>query len=261
MVISGNADSQSWLLPSGELQSFVSAWAHSQASPEEHCHLCHVFWVPSGLRSLFWMSFSQEGVFARNPELLCQVALQMLDLKKAASSLWSWLITCEAASRTIVLLPWIINKPFCPAWVGRGKSDNSIIFLSFVWAALLFSLQLLKWLVMMRRKEKNVFPFNACGFFFVFSPKLESGPLPSHHLGSHSTKGSRLAMGGKCYCGSAPNICSKLQTGPDLETRQLVQQMANSPAPLGLETRTIFFLQPKQPRSCSAWVQKAFLVF
>lgn len=42
--------------------------------------------------------------------------------------------------------------------------------------------------------------------------------------------------------GLAPNICSKLQTEPNLEVRQLVQQMANSPAPLGPEIGTIFFL-------------------
>lgn len=59
-----NGEQWEWQFPglvvaSMEVAVFVSARAHSQPSPEEHCHLSLVSWAPSGLRSLFWMPLSQ----------------------------------------------------------------------------------------------------------------------------------------------------------------------------------------------------------
>ena len=126
--------------------------------------------------------------------------------------------------------------------MGRGKSlqiHNSITFLSLVRQSS-FQSKAFKIAGDCCRGvggEDNLFPFNA--WVFLLSGKV--APCFQDSCGSQSTKGSRPAMVGSAN-GLAPNICSKLQTEPNLEVRQLVQQMANSPAPLGPEIGTIFFL-------------------
>lgn len=57
---------------------------------------------------------------------------------------------------------------------------------------------------------KTIFPCS------MYSPKLESGPFLSHHLGSHSTKVPGLPWVGRASS-SAANMGSKLQAGHDLE--------------------------------------------
>lgn len=142
---------------------------------------------------------------------------------------------------------------------GAGEvSDNSITFLSFVGQVFLpFSVKHSEWLGMRRgREKKNLFPYNA----HVFLLRWEVAPCFQIVLAARVQRVQGLPWV-RSASGSAPNICSKLQTRPDLETRQLVQQMANSPAPLGPEIGTIFVLQPRQPHSCYAWAQKAFMAF
>lgn len=215
--------------------------APSQAFPEEHCHLNHASWVLVD-RGHFWMSLFQWGDVTETSVWLCD--LQVLDLEKAASCLWSWLITCEAASRMIVLFPWIINKPVSYMDGVRG-AWHPLFFLSFVQQLCFLGQRFINSCRWWREKKemKTIFPSN---MFFSY---LESSPLLSHHLGSHSTKVWGLPWVGGAS-GSAPNTGSRLQTGHDLEMQQLVQQMAHRLAPLGLETHTIFFLQPRQPHSC-----------
>lgn len=75
------------------------------------------------------MSLFQWGDVTENSVWLCD--LRVLDLEKAASCLWSWLITCEAAGRMTVLFPWIINKPVSCMDGVRG-AWHPLFFLSFV---------------------------------------------------------------------------------------------------------------------------------
>lgn len=107
---------------------FHVSLAPSQAFPKEHCHLNHASWVLVD-RGYFWMSLFQWGDVTETSVWLCD--LRVLDLEKAASCLWSWLITCEAASRMIVLFPWIINKPVSCMDGVRG-AWHPLFFLSFV---------------------------------------------------------------------------------------------------------------------------------
>ena len=83
--------------------------------------------LPSELKSLFWMPLFQCRDFARNPVLLCQVALQSAGARPRESSPLSMKLVRyrRNCGRTIVLFLWIINKPPWPAQTIPSPSSAS----------------------------------------------------------------------------------------------------------------------------------------
>lgn len=106
----------------------------------------------------------------------------------------------------------LINHSGLHPW-GQEVSDSSVTFLSLVGQVFPpFSLKLLK---LQTGDEAGGSISIEC---MSFSPKLKSGPCFQIVSGARAQRGQGLPWVGSAS-GLAPNICSKLQTGPDLEKR------------------------------------------